>query len=224
MGDAPPNLDDRAPGGPEYTMYHTCSAGRDLQLLTELIRILPQFRFLEPQRDTILNETYRNSVPFVEDIVYYMSNPIPRGTFRFHLLYIRNMITTANTQNEQHGRVQQSYNEIISNIDELLRILRFEAPQGTNTADQESNSASSALQWTALERLMNLMDKHVDTKYKLMKTHKIYISIINQPTLQCLLALFAPSFFKQRFEAKQWLDFLDPFFNSVGIGGTTVVI
>ena len=122
-------------------------------MLTELIRILPQFRFLEPQRDTILNETHTDTAPFIQDINYFMSNPIPRRSLKFHLLYIRNMIITANTENEQHGLTQPSYNQIITNIDELLRVLNHEAPQGTNTAH-------SALQWTALERLMNLMDKH----------------------------------------------------------------
>jgi len=161
MGDMPVDPNDKPPSGPRYTMFHEPSAGRSLYLLTRLRVLLTEFRFERPVIDTFLNETYRTTLPFIDDIVYFMSNPIPRNTFRYHLLYVRNTTITANNQNLH---TQNSYNEIISNIDELLQVLRFDAPQGTNNAGlQGSGGAASALQWTALERLMNLMDKHVDT-------------------------------------------------------------
>jgi hypothetical protein len=159
MGDMQPapNPNDRSPSGPKYTMYHEPNAGRELVLLTELNNLLINFRFVRPVRDDTLNETYNTTLPFIEDILYYTNNPIERRGLRYHMLYIRNMINIANTQNVEGGLGEQNYNQIITNIDELTNLLRHEAPQGTN-------NAGSALQWTALERLMNLMDKHIEPK------------------------------------------------------------
>ena len=63
------------------------------------------------------------------------------------------MIISANTQNLHQDLEQQSYNDILRISNELIALLHHDAPQG-------SNSAAFALQWTAMERLLDLIDKH----------------------------------------------------------------
>lgn len=158
---------DGPPPGPER--YHDVTPwGTDDERtwMNALIVALRDFRIVAPVTDTRLNETYYNTTPFVEDLTHYLIHPPRRHGLRVYLAYMMTIIENANRHNEQ-----PAYNRIVQYL-RYLGVAEQRANEGTegprdtlkhtgSDSNQGPGGAATALQWTAMERLLNLMDKHI---------------------------------------------------------------
>ena len=100
-------------------------------------------------RDPSTGLDYTNILEFVVALVDVRGNPVPNRDLDGLLFTTMHIITLLNNE-----VTQPSYTIIQEKISRIRALLRHGgAPSG-----------AAALQWTALERLMNLMDKHVDIK------------------------------------------------------------
>ena len=128
-----------------------------------LIAALGDFHIVAPVTDTRLNETYHDTTPFVEDLTYYLTYPPRRHNLQVYLAHMMTIIETAN----RHS-AQPAYACIVLNL-RYLGVSEQRANEGTegpcDTTEHrafDSHDApgpAAALKWTAMERLLDLIDK-----------------------------------------------------------------
>ncbi len=126
-----------------------------------LIAALRDFRIVYPVTDTQLNETYRDTTPFVEDLTYYLTDPPRRYDLRVYLAHMMTIIETANRYS-----AQLAYARIVQNL-RYLGVSEQRANEGTEGPRDTSNHAviddasgpAAALKWRAMERLLDLINK-----------------------------------------------------------------
>ena len=110
----------------------------------------------------MLNQTYYNLTEFENDLRDYMTTPTDRSAVFSNLRHWRRILGMANEQRIANGlNAQASYDAIVNILNQLERADDNANERAASTAPR---GAQAALQWIALERLMNLIDKHIDTK------------------------------------------------------------
>ena len=154
---------DFTPNGPDRsTTTELWGTPEERQLATQLLNLISQFHIVTPIEDTVLNQTYYNLTEFENDLHDYMTNPTDRSAVFSNLRHWRRILGMANEQRIANGlNAQPSYDAIVNILNQLERADDNANERAANTVPP---GARSALQWTALERLMNLMDKYIDTQ------------------------------------------------------------
>jgi hypothetical protein len=148
---------DFPPTGPNRsTTTELWGTPEERQLATQLLNLIPQFHIVTPVEDTVLNQTFFNLSEFESDLHDYMTTRTVRSAVYSNLRHWRRILGIANGLN-----AQPSYDAIVNILNQLER--------GDDNANEKAAStapwgAQAALQWTALERLINLIDKHIDTQ------------------------------------------------------------
>ena len=79
---------DGPPPGPERH-HDVVPWGTEVERtwMDALIAALRDFHIVAPVTDTLLNETYHNTTPFVEDLTYYLTHPPRRHDLRVFSSY-----------------------------------------------------------------------------------------------------------------------------------------
>ena len=146
---------DLPPSGPSRSIDVQWGTDEERELAIQLRNMLHQFHIVTPIDDDVLHQTFHNFTEFIDDLNGYMTTPHHRNAVLSNLGHLKRIVGIAN---EQNARL---YEAIVNTLNQLER-----ADENANerAASTVPRGARSALQWTALERLMNLMDKHIDTQ------------------------------------------------------------
>ena len=154
---------DIPPSGPNRsTTTELWGSDEERRLATQLLNLIAQVHIVDPIEDTVLHQTYYNLTEFENDLRDYMTTPTDRSAVFSNLQHLRRILGMDNEQRIANGlNAQASYDAIVNILNQLER-----ADDNANerAASTVPRGARSALQWTALERLMNLIDKHIDIK------------------------------------------------------------
>ena len=156
-------MDDPPPGPDRHHDVTPWGTGDERTWMNALIAALRAFRIVYPVTDTQLNETYHDTIPFVEDLTYYLTHPPRRHDLRIYLAHMMTIIETANRYS-----AQPAYACIVQNL-RYLGVSEQRANEGTkgprDTLEHrafhpyDAPGPTAALKWTAMERLLDLIDK-----------------------------------------------------------------
>jgi hypothetical protein len=129
-----------------------------------LIAAVRDFRIFHPVVDPATQIEYRNTDEFVEDLTGFLTDRPSRDGLKTYLRNMKNILQVANNRHRQ-----PAFTRIELNL-QLLEIAGKRALEGTEgvrdynfdsdpPGDGPGKGTGAALQWTAIERLLDLLNK-----------------------------------------------------------------
>ena len=142
----------------------TWGTADEILWMEALIAAVRDFRIFHPVVDPATHIEYRNTDEFVEDLTGFLTNRPSRDKLKTYLRTMKNILAIAHGQ-----RAQAAFTRIELNL-QLLEIANTKALEGTEgvrdynfDSDHPGNGpdgeVAAALQWTAIERLLDLLNK-----------------------------------------------------------------